>query len=479
MTKAARTTTTPTAETTDRSRLVFSVRTRITVAVGLLVSVALTGAGVLVFVLGHASIEDRVRELVDQELAEFARYQETSGHTTTQRLVTSFLQQNIGTDAELLVGYWDGETRTRSFSEQSTFADDRLFEQVADELAVSGRSRWLQTDLGELYVASQPLSDGGAFLVVYFLENEYENLHRTMRTYAVAAGLALLLVTAVAAWQAGRLLRPVRTLRVAAEEIESGGDLSRRIPEAGNDDITDLTRTVNAMLGRLEHAFTAQRAFLDDAGHELRTPLTVVRGHLELLDAADPDEIERTRHLVLDEVDRMTRLVQDLLTLAKSERPDFITFASVEVAPLVDDVLEKCRALGDRAWLLDDRAEGTADLDVQRITQALLQLAQNAVQHTATGDEIALGSERVGESVRLWVRDTGPGVPDEHKIAVFERFDRGTATVGDEGFGLGLSIVRAIAHGHGGDVEILDARPRGARVVMEIPSRRSIAWPAS
>ncbi|HET7689677.1 MAG TPA: HAMP domain-containing sensor histidine kinase [Nocardioidaceae bacterium] len=465
--------------TTERSRLVLSVRTRITIAVGLLVAVALTAAGALVFALGHASIEDRVRAQVDQELAEFARFQETSDHSTSRGLVTSFLEQNVGTDAELLVGYWDGETKVRSFSEMSYFADEPVFERVADELAASGRARWLQTNVGEVYVASQPLSDRGAFLVAYFLEDEYDGLHETLRTYAVAAALALALVTAMAAWLAGRLLRPVRTLRRAAEEIESGGDLSRRIPETGNDDITDLTRTVNAMLARLEHAFATQRAFLDDAGHELRTPLTIVRGHLELLDVGDPAEITRTRDLVLDEVDRMSRLVQDLMTLAKSERPDFFVFETVDVGSLVEDVRDKCRALGDRTWLLDARAGGAAELDVQRITQALLQLAHNAVRHTGPGDVVAIGSEREGDTLRLWVRDTGPGVPDEHKTAVFDRFDRGAATVGDEGFGLGLSIVRAIAHGHGGGVAILDAQPHGARVVIEIPMRRSSAWPAS
>ena len=111
-----------------------------------------------------------------------------------------------------------------------------------------------------------------------------------MRTYTIVALLALFTITALAAWQSGRLLAPLRTLRETAEEI-SETDLSRRLPETGNDDITALTRTFNGMLDRLEQAFVGQRQFLDDVGHELKTPLTVLRGHLELLDADDPAEV--------------------------------------------------------------------------------------------------------------------------------------------------------------------------------------------
>ena len=157
-------------------------------------------------------------------------------------------------------------------------------------------------------------------------------------------------------WQSGRLLAPLRTLRETADEI-TDTDLSRRLPVTGNDDITALTRTVNGMLDRLEEAFVGQRQFLDDAGHELKTPLTVLRGHLELLDVGSPDEIAETRELLLDEVDRMARLVGDLILLAKSDRPDFISRRAVDLTGLTVDVLAKARGLGDRRWSLDETAE--------------------------------------------------------------------------------------------------------------------------
>ena len=166
--------------------------------------------------------------------------------------------------------------------------------------------------------------------------------------------LSLLAITAFAAVQSGRLLAPLRTLRETADEINDT-DLSRRLPETGNDDITALTRTFNRMLDRLEAAFVGQRQFLDDAGHELKTPLTVLRGHLELLDVGSPEEIAETRELLLDEVDRMSRLVGELILLAKSDRPDFVTLRPVDLTGLTVDTLAKARGLGDRT--LDPRRD--------------------------------------------------------------------------------------------------------------------------
>jgi signal transduction histidine kinase len=310
--------------------------------------------------------------------------------------------------------------------------------------------------------------DIGALVVVTFQDQTYDGLHDTMRTYAIVSALALLLVTGFAAWQSGRLLAPLRTLRETADEITET-DLSRRLPVTGNDDITALTRTVNGMLDRLEEAFTGQRQFLDDAGHELKTPLTVLRGHLELLDVGSPEEIAETRELLLDEVDRMSRLVGDLILLAKSDRPDFITRRPTDLTGLTVDVLAKARGLGDRRWTLDETASVTADVDEQRLTQALLQLCDNAVKHTGAGDVVAIGSSYDGTSARLWVRDSGPGVPPEDRKQVFERFGRSAVPDEDEGFGLGLSIVRAIALAHGGTVELGDADPHGAVFTLVIP----------
>jgi signal transduction histidine kinase len=309
-----------------------------------------------------------------------------------------------------------------------------------------------------------------------------------METYAVVSLLALLLIAGVATWQSGRLLAPLRTLRDTAEEIGET-DLARRIPETGNDDITALTRTVNGMLERLESAFVGQREFLDDAGHELRTPLTVLRGHLELMESGDEREVEQTRALLLDEVDRMARLVNDLILLTKSDRPDFLTQRRVDLERLTHTLVAKARGLADRDWQVDAVGDAVVTVDEQRITQAVLQLADNAVKHTHPGDRVALGSRVVDDTAQLWVADSGEGVPEGDREHVFSRFGRSVVRPGDEGFGLGLSIVAAIAAAHGGRVEVTDTPGGGATFTVTLPLTAATApttaeaggtaWPAS
>jgi two-component system OmpR family sensor kinase len=139
------------------------------------------------------------------------------------------------------------------------------------------------------------------------------------------------------------------------------------------------------------------------------------------------------------------------------------------VGVLTDDVLAKAEAIGDRRWSLDARATGTIVADRQRVTQALVQLAQNAVQHTEEGDEIGLGTFVGGGETRLWVRDTGPGIPFEEQERVFARFYRASVGRGSDGAGLGLSIVQAIARAHGGRLELASAPGSGATFTVVLP----------
>jgi signal transduction histidine kinase len=455
----------------------------------------MSGAGLVVYTLETDRIEDTVAQQINQELAEFEGLRggddPKTGEpfATVSRLIRLFLKRNVPDDDELLVGYLDGAPEVRSENRYAReFMPYQPFQTLVDRRQTRGGTERLETDeWGTVIITVQPARDRtstGALVVVHFLDDEFSELNQVMQTYAIIALLSLALVTAVAGWQSGRLLRPVRVLRENAQQI-SESDLSRRIPETGNDDITALTRTFNEMLGRLDRAFTGQREFLDDAGHELKTPLTIIQGHMEVLDATDPADIEDTKELLLDEIGRMSRLVNDLIMLAKTDRPGFFVLKPVNVAPFTKTVLDKCRALGDRDWQLDATAQFLADMDEQRITQALLQLAQNAVKHTKPGDEIAIGSQvDAARGLRLWVRDCGPGVADDDKSVIFERFGRAVVPEGDEGFGLGLSIVSAIVHAHGGTATVEDAMPHGSRFVLTLPvdrpaRRESEPWPAS
>lgn len=452
----------------------FSVRTRIVATVALLVAAALAGAGLTVHAIESRRVADDTTTLVEQELEELARLSRGGIDPDTDQayddvtaLLRSFLERTVPSEDELLVG-WVGDAPVLQTPARDDITRSRAFADAVRPLLAEGGSTRTTAAGEDLFVTVQPVRQGdstGALVVVVLTDVARAGLRETMRTYTGVAVLALLVVVGVAAWQSGRLLRPVRTLRAAAEEIGSG-DLSRRIPVSGNDDLTALTLTVNHMLERLEDAFGVQRRFLDDAGHELRTPLTVVRGHLELLDPSSRDDVTTTRDLVVDEVDRMTRLVQDLIDLAKSDRPDFLTPAEVDPVALVTTVHAKAQALGDRDWRLevpDTDAPVRLLADEQRLTQLLLQLADNAVKHTGVDDFVALGCavepEPAPGRVRLWVRDSGPGVPEEDRETVFERFGRSEVGADDDGFGLGLSIVAAIVRAHGGTVTLTETHP--------------------
>jgi len=489
----ATTTTTGTTTTAGAvARTSVSVRARITATVALLVLAGLVVAGVVVATIESRRLDQQVTAEIDQEFAEFAKLQDKGVNPATgepfespQAMVRQFMESNVPDDNELLIGWWDDRVQAQS-PRWNEISRSAWFPDAVRPLLADNGTTTVDSPYGDLEIATQSVSQGtdtGALVVVTFLDRSRAGLHETMRTYAIVAALALLLVTAMAAWVSGRLLSPLRTLRETADEI-SENDLSQRLPVTGNDDLTALTRTFNGMLDRLESAFVGQRQFLDDAGHELKTPLTVLRGHLELLDSDNPVEVAETRLLLLDETDRMSRLVGDLILLAKSDRPDFLQTQPVDLGGLTTELVAKARGLGDRDWVLDGAADIKLVADPQRLTQAVLQLADNAVKHTRDGDTVAIGSSTTASEARLWVRDTGPGVPPEDRQLIFERFGRSAVPPGDEGFGLGLSIVGAVARAHGGTVFVEDAGPPGtpgARFVMTLPRTKNPEdeWPAS
>ncbi len=477
-----------TAAPAKARRTGLSVRTRIVVSLALMVAIALTACGTIIYVLESARVNATAAKLANHELAELASFKQKRVYTDAEDLLYSFLDGNVASDGEMLVGWIDGAPQYRSAHEHSELTDDPAFRAAVTDLADTGGSVKLDTSAGEVLITVQTITQVGqdsdlsqaqqpaALVVVSFIDDSREELTSLVRTYAIIALLSLGAITLMARWQAGRLLAPLRSLNDTARQIGST-DLSKRISERGNDDITALTRTVNDMLDRIEGSFTSQRTFLDDAGHELRTPLTVLRTHLELMALTDPEELARTQALLLDEVDRMARLVEDMTLLAQSNRPDFLRPESVDIERLTRETFAKATGLGDRDWQLDDVATGTARLDPQRVTQAVLQLADNAVKHTDPAVEIAIGSAIHNGELRLWVRDAGEGVPLQDRELIFERFGRSVVRAGDEGFGLGLSIVKAIATAHGGRAEVAQAVPTGAEFSLILPVE--MPWPDS
>jgi two-component system, OmpR family, sensor kinase len=465
----------------DPRRLVAGARTRVLLAFVLLLALSTVASTLALRQILLARTGERVDDALVQEVDEFRRLVADGRDPNTgepfgndiEALFDVFLDRNVPAEGEDIFTFIEGDPYACS-RPQTCERNEPLLERVLQLGSSTNTLRGeVQTARGEVRYLAVPVEIGGSqrgeFVVTVNLGQEREEVQEAVQI-AAGVSLAVLLVACGLAWViAGRVLAPLRTLRTTAQAITET-DFAQRIDVHGNDEIAELGRTFNAMLDRLEAAFASQRALVSDAGHELRTPITIVRGHLELL-GDDPGEREETIALVTDELDRMARFVDDLLTLAKAEQTDFLQPGPLDLDVLTDELYAKAQALAERDWRLTASGAGRLTADRQRLTQAVMQLAQNAVQHTEPGDRIALGSEIRRGTVRLWVADSGPGVPESEREQIFDRFHRARDDRRrSDGAGLGLAIVRAIAEAHGGRVELDSRFGHGATFTLIIPT---------
>jgi signal transduction histidine kinase len=462
-----------------RGRTIWGIRFRILFWYVLILGLALSAAVFVVRRLLIVQLEERIDAALVQEISELRRLAQGRDpltgerfHGDVRRIFDVFLDRNIPQLNETYLTFWNGDFYEPSLRRPPYRMDkDPRLEARWNDITVPDRGR-VNTPAGVVEYLAVPVSsrggEKGVFVAAFFHDLELAQIQPAVMG-ASGVGIAALLVGSVLAWRVAEgVLRPVRLVTGTARRI-SETTLSGRILVHGRDEISLLGATFNEMLDRLEQAFAAQRQFIDDAGHELRTPITVIRGHLELLDE-DPEERQNAIALVTDELERMSRIVNDLIILAKAERPDFLQLDTVDVATLTEEVLAKARGLAPRDWRLEQVARGRVVADRQRLTQALIQLAQNAAAYTVDSDPIALGSELRDGEVRLWVRDSGPGIPPEDQERIFRRFSRGRGgRRSSESAGLGLAIVRAIAEAHHGRVEVESRPGEGATFTMVIP----------
>jgi two-component system OmpR family sensor kinase len=329
----------------------------------------------------------------------------------------------------------------------------------------------------------------GVLQVATEITNDLNFLNNVRTVLTVLSLLAVLIASILGWYLAKKALKPIENVITAANQIERGTDLGQRIEHIGpNDEIGRLTNTVNGMLTRLqttyldlEEAYRTQKRFVSDASHELRTPLTTIRGNVELLEKVwrseegnqDMQLTMEAMHDISQEAARMSRLVNDLLALARADAGHQIEHTQVRLAPIVEEVIRKANFLPHQAEWRHENLELLENVSVlgsaDYLQQLLFIFIENAFKYTEQG-HVQLDILRLGNQVGIRISDTGIGMESEQIPQIFERFYRADTSRGQtSGTGLGLSIAKWIIDEHRGSIEVVSKKNEGSMFVIWLP----------
>jgi signal transduction histidine kinase len=448
----------------------------------LVVMAVFIGLSVPIFsILILRTVNARVEQELAEELKAFdtlideqKRTAEGLTHENLPDFLKYFLSVRIPEDDTFLLTILDGKFfRSSPRALPTTVRQDSELMNYFLQLNTSERDRYKTSDpnIGEIMYLTRPvIAEGqirGLFVVLHTTAGEREEIVESETTVIKVLFIVLFLALILAWIASGKILAPLRSLSTTALAI-SESDLSQRIPIKGSGEMAEVAMTFNTMMDRLEAAFRSQQALINDASHELRTPITIIDCYLEQL-PTDSQEQKKIVTLLKDELNRMNRLVNDLLLLAKAERPDFLNREIVEIGSLTEELYAKATTLAQRNWCLEVQGTGRIIADPQRLTQAFLNLAHNATKYTREDDVIAVGATLSKGKFSLWVRDTGEGIDTAHQKKIFERFERDVNGHRSEGLGLGLAIVKAIVSAHQGWVELKSQVGIGSTFTIVIP----------
>jgi signal transduction histidine kinase len=353
---------------------------------------------------------------------------------------------------------------------------------IQETLNIPGRQLFRTRPIEGLMIRELivPLRLGNQDIAVLQLARPMAETNRALQVLfwaLLGAGIFVLVVAARGSvWLTRAALKPIDQITMTAQSIVRAEDLSRRVPvPEPADELQRLSITVNELLARLEGLFMTQRRFVADVSHELRTPLAAMQGNLDVLSrgaARDPQLLEESLRDMRSEVNRLIRMVNDLLLLAQSEAGIQIRRELVEIDTLILEVHRELRPLAGQVVLRighEDQVQILGDRD--RIKQALLNLTVNALQHTPAGGSVTLNLRADAQSAYLSVTDTGVGIDPANRPFIFERFyraDRSRSRVAG-GAGLGLAIVKWIAEVHGGQISVVSELGVGSTFTLQLP----------
>jgi signal transduction histidine kinase len=303
------------------------------------------------------------------------------------------------------------------------------------------------------------------------LRQALEELAALLLVLGVAAAL---IGGAVSWWAAGRALNPLQTMAQRAEDIATEGNFSHRVgPVRQGDEIGQLAATVDHLLDTVEATLRRHREFVADTSHELRNPLLAIRANLELLQKLDdPAAKAECVEEASAQIERMSRLVSDLLLLARSDARQMVQRRLIAVHPIVRRIVGEARhRAGDRVIAIDRCDPVFLRADEGRVAQMLVNLLDNAIQHTHSDGNIAVSLQLSQEWARITVKDDGEGIASDDIGRIFERFYRARASGQGvaQGTGLGLAIVKHLAEAHGGDVTVESTIGVGSAFTIRLP----------
>ena len=458
-----------TAGRARRRRLSTSVR--VSLAVTLVLVLGVWGLATV----AYFGVSQRMTSDVDRTLLREAEaYSAALGQPTrgadlagqTRAYLAARASAYSATNPILLVRFANG----RVISNSSVKLENAVANLRALDPATADRSYLSVSYAGRSYRAvTAPVSDVSGVKVAVFESalptSLADDVARQLLTTLVLAGSVVVVLGALlSAWAARTSLRPLRRAAATASQV-GHSSLMRRIAYDGPDDeVGQLASAINAMLDRLEGAFGEQRRFTADASHELRTPLAVVTGHVELLKRGGLSEDEQREELELIalETDRMGRLVDDLLALARLDSGALRAHQALELSTLLGEAAARARGLGDRVIEVRAPADVWVSGEPDQLMQALLNLLGNAVAHTDAGGHVWLHAVPGIGGVAIEVSDDGPGIRREDLSRVFDRFYRaqGPRRSDGGGSGLGLAITKRLIELHDGEI-IASNRPEG------------------
>jgi heavy metal sensor kinase len=455
----------------------LSIKLRLTLLYTLILILVLALFGWSVYVISRAALVDDV----DRGLANIALKlrEETEAFVLGDVAVLSLPAEELDVFQSATNFFVILNTRGEVLARSQNLAD---YEIVLDPGGMK-TEEYYRTVVHEgqpLRVLTEPLSverDGvrtlvGHLQVARLMENEavLEQLRLILLLTGLAAvSLSLLL----GAWLTHRLLNPLDDIAGVAIQITRADDLSRRLPDSGRrDEIGRLTMVLNQTLERLESLFLARQRFLADASHELRTPLTTIRGNIGLLrrmGAGDPEILDD----VQDELQRMTRLVDDLLLLARADTGGLpIHRQPVELDDIFLEVYRQVQNIGSPVQVTIKEVDQAYVLgDPDRLKQLLLNLVDNAIKYTPAGGEVSMSLSKNDGTALVVIQDTGVGIPPEDLPRIFDRFYRvdKARTRNPGGSGLGLSIAMWIANAHSGDIMVESTLGEGSTFSVTLP----------